>query len=63
MIEVIYLNVSLFSSKTGFQFTQTKPLSLLDRGEIHAWVVLHMFTAPFSEVMVNPTWAGDLAGD
>ena len=23
----------------------------------------HLFTAPCSEVMVNPTWAGDLAED
>jgi hypothetical protein len=22
-----------------------------------------MFTAPYSEVLVNPIWAGDLAGD
>ena len=25
--------------------------------------VQHLFTAPCSEVMVNPTWAGDLAED
>ncbi len=24
---------------------------------------MHAFTSPMSEALVNPTWAGDLAGD
>ena len=33
----------------------------MDRGENHGLGKLHVFTPPFCEVMVNPTWAGDLA--
>jgi hypothetical protein len=30
---------------------------------MHAVGYEHVFTSPKSEVLVNPTWAGDLAGD
>jgi hypothetical protein len=43
--------------------SEKKTLSLSDRGENYACGLRHMFTAPYSEVLVNPTWAGDLAED